>query len=165
MLILSALAFTMLTGCSGNGKPVADSADSGSDSKRQHDPVTLTFFNPNPVVFPEDQFNAYLEPAVKKKYPYISFKFIQGDSKVNTLENLIARSGYHENTDKKTLKWDLVTIPTYTSQPRIGTGPFPNNLTITKQSKHKAEAFLVVATALSEKFRHCEGVKAEQSRC
>jgi multiple sugar transport system substrate-binding protein len=54
---------------------------------------------------------------------------------------------------KKTLNWDLVTIPLFDRNQKIGSGPFPQNVTITATSKHKDEAFLVVDTLLSDEVQ------------
>jgi multiple sugar transport system substrate-binding protein len=98
ILLSVALTVTLLSGCAGSGQPVskqeATAAETASATKEVvHDPVTLKFYNLNPVVMPEDQFKTYLEAPVKKKYPYISFEFIQGSTgstKPNTISHLVA---------------------------------------------------------------------------
>jgi multiple sugar transport system substrate-binding protein len=60
---------------------------------------------------------------------------------------------------QKTLNWDLSTLPVFDKSPKTGSGPFPNNITVTATSKHKDEAFLVVDTLLSDEV---QGMRARK---
>lgn len=87
VLFASALAVASLAGCSGKEQ---SAAGGNTDAAKPKEPVTLTFFNLANTVLPEDQFKKYVEEPVKKKYPHISFKYIQGDTKDNTIEKLVS---------------------------------------------------------------------------
>lgn len=76
-----------LAACSGKEHSAAEGTPNEAKPK---EPVTLTFFNLANTVLPEDQFKKYVEEPVKKRYPHISFNYIQGDTKDNTIEKLVS---------------------------------------------------------------------------
>ncbi|MFC3772243.1 ABC transporter substrate-binding protein [Paenibacillus sp. GCM10012303] len=54
---------------------------------------------------------------------------------------------------KKTFNWDMVTLPVFPDQPKLGATPIPNHIMITKTSKYQEDAFRVVETVLSDEVQ------------
>ncbi|MDF2725377.1 MAG: family 1 extracellular solute-binding protein [Paenibacillus sp.] len=89
MLIVSAVSVAALAACSGKETKTADPAVDTSKPAAS-EPVKLVFYNLAETVLPADQFKLYIEEPIKKKYPHISFDYIQGDTKEKTIEKLVA---------------------------------------------------------------------------
>ena len=89
ILLLSALPALSLAGCTGKEpQPPGNQAEPSKSAAPE--PVKLTFYNLAETVLPADQFKIYIEEPMKKKYPHISFEFIQGDTKNNTIEKIVS---------------------------------------------------------------------------
>jgi multiple sugar transport system substrate-binding protein len=89
IILLSVLPAVSLAACGGKETPVpGNQAEQPKSEARET--VKLTFYNLAETVLPADQFKLYIEEPMKKKYPHISFDYIQGDTKNNTIEKLIS---------------------------------------------------------------------------
>ncbi|RKN84883.1 ABC transporter substrate-binding protein [Paenibacillus ginsengarvi] len=67
-------------------------------------------------------------------------------------------STQHTAEELAGMNWDIASFPSFAGQPGVGPQPYPNALWLAKTSKHKDQAFQVMAYLASEEFQ-TPGVK------
>ncbi|MEF3309971.1 ABC transporter substrate-binding protein [Paenibacillus sp. GYB004] len=78
--------------------------------------------------------------------------------KDRTVAMWIPVSTLHTAQELEGMNWDLATFPAMADQPGVGPQPYPNAFWLTNTSKHKDQAFQVMAYLASEEFQ-LPGVK------
>lgn len=80
-------------------------------------------------------------------------KQLQGFDKDQTTSMFLALSTLGSVRFKEGLNWDVVSYPVYKEQPNVGPQSYPTYFYINNGSKHKDDAFSVIAYLTSEEFQ------------
>ncbi|MFE5323262.1 ABC transporter substrate-binding protein [Paenibacillus sp. NPDC056579] len=117
-----------------------------------------------PILDPKEEKSALLTEDFKKlaesilrfyQLPGLTFDLKTSDPEEDKLlfEKGLSAMQINNNSDQVNFNWDLVTVPTYKEKPGVNFQANATYLLLTKQSKHRNEAFQLIAYLTSDEVQ------------